>query len=69
MCPIREFILKVFDERETTPLILTVTFAGEERAMQFVKRRLRDVPAIDAVEVWEGETKLARIVRSEDRAA
>lgn len=45
-------------------MIFGGAFLSEKRARDFAVMRLRDVPAIEAIEIWQGETKLIRVDRS-----
>lgn len=47
-------------------MILRDAFASEEKAREFAANRLRDVPAIEVIEIWEGETRFVRMDRSAD---
>ncbi|MEP6968231.1 MAG: hypothetical protein ABI906_09130 [Pseudomonadota bacterium] len=62
----RDFTLKVHENGRAGPAILMAQFKSDERAKEYATLRLRDHPAIEAIEVWERETKIAAFDRPDD---
>ena len=59
----RDFTVKVLDGGGGAPLVFAAAFAGKDRAKRFAESRVRDVPAIMAIEIWEGDSRLTRVER------